>query len=434
LSDGPERPKFFYGWYIVGVAFLSHLVCAFHLSSTLSIFLKPLSEDLGISRGLFSVMRTGELLLSAALAALVGPLVDKYGGRILISIGALVVGVGFILMSQVSTFWHFLALRWIFVTAGGVFMCHMVVNVTIARWFIRKRGRAMGIAATGLGIAKVSIPLVAASLFLWVGWRQTWALFGITTLVLLVVPALIFMRRQPEDMGLYPDDAGGPYDPYGPPTEKISRLEARAAQSIPEVTWTRAEALRTQAFWILVVTFGVSGIGVAGLNLHIYPYVTDAGYQEIVAATVMSTIAFTQGGSALFWGYLSDRIDIRKVTMLKFLIQAAGLSMAIWVGHVAALYVGFFLYGLGMGGGLVLQDVAWANYFGRLSLGRVRGLGYLLLHIFSAAGPPFFGLLFDLTHSYSISFPLFIAALLISAFLILLARPPTKKPALPVNP
>ncbi|MGH7847905.1 MAG: hypothetical protein ACREQW_22405, partial [Candidatus Binatia bacterium] len=87
---------------------------------------------------------------------------------------------------------------------------------------------------------------------------------------------------------------------------------------------------------------------------------------------------------------------------------------------------GFFLYGVGMGGGLVLQDLVWANYFGRISLGTVRGMGYLALHVFAAGGPPFFGVLFDLTQSYYVSFSLFTAALLMSAFLILLAKPPQK--------
>jgi MFS family permease len=422
-----QQRRFFYGWYIVGVGFLSHLACAFNLSSTLSIFLKPLTEDLGISRGFFSMMRTGEMLIMAGLAPLIGPMVDRYGGRWLMSLGALGAGIGFILMAQVSSFWQFVTLRWIFISVGGVFMCNLVVNVTIARWFVRKRGRAMGIAATGLGIAKVSIPLITASLFLWFGWRQTWALFGIATLLILVLPALVFMRRAPEDMGLFPDGALGPYDELQPEAGKSSRSRGSSIHSGPDVTWTRAEALRTQAFWILVFTFGVSSIGVAGLNLHIYPYVTDAGYPEIVAATVMSTIAFTQGGSAIFWGYLCDHMDIRKVTMLKFLIQAAGISLAIWTGHMAALYIGFFLYGVGMGGGLVLQDLVWANYFGRISLGTVRGMGYLALHIFAAAGPPFFGVLFDLTQSYYASFSLFTAALLFSAFLILLAKPPQKR-------
>ncbi len=122
------------------------------------MFLKPLTEDLAVSRGLFSLLRSGEILIGAAMAPLVGPLVDRYGGRWLMAGGAMVAGVGFVLMSQVDAFWQFLLLRWIFVTVGGVFMCHMVVSVTVSRWFIRRRGRAIAIASLGQGLSKVFIP------------------------------------------------------------------------------------------------------------------------------------------------------------------------------------------------------------------------------------------------------------------------------------
>lgn len=158
------KPKCFYGWYIVGVGFLSHLACAFHMSSTLSVFLKPLTEDLAVSRGLFSLLRSGEILIGAALAPLVGPLVDRHGGRWLMAGGALVAGAGFMLLSQVSSYWQFLFLRWTFITIGGVFMCHMVVSVTISRWFVRRRGRAIAIASLGQGLSKVCIPPLTAML------------------------------------------------------------------------------------------------------------------------------------------------------------------------------------------------------------------------------------------------------------------------------
>lgn len=124
--------------------------------------------------------------------------------------------------------------------------------------------------------------------------------------------------------------------------------------------------------------------------------------------------------------FLSERMDIRKATMLKFFIQASGLSLVIGTSHLAPTYVGFFLYGIGLGGSQVLQEVIWAGYFGRISLGTVRGLGILVTHAFAAVGPPFFGFLFDATKSYFISFALFTLSLIFSAFLILLVRPPRK--------
>jgi MFS family permease len=423
---GIRRPRVFYGWYIVAVGFLSHVACAFHMSSTLSVFLKPLTEDLAVSRGLFSLLRSGEILIGAAMAPLVGPLVDRYGGRWLMAGGALVAGLGFILLSQVSAFWQFLLLRWIFVTVGGVFMCHMVVSVTISRWFVLKRGRAIAIASLGQGLAKVFIPVVTATLFVWLGWRWTWSVFGMVTLALVLIPALIFMRRSPEDMGLKPDGIGAPVETSDLRTAKTF-ARARRQSAADEAVWTWKEILRSNTFWIICFIYGIANVGIAGLNLHVFAYVTDIGFEAIVAATVMSIIAATQLGSTLFWGVVGERIEIRKSSMIMFLIQGAGLSLAIATNQLASLYIGFSLYGIGLGGSWVLQELIWATYYGRMSLGTVRGLGILVTHAFGAAGAPFFGFVHDSTGSYISSFVMFVMALVVSAFLTLLVTAPQKR-------
>jgi cyanate permease len=312
------------------------------------------------------------------------------------------------------------------VIAGEALLGSLVINVTIAQWFVRKRGRAMGIANLGTGIAKLSIPLCAAYLFVLVGWRSTWAIFGIVAPLLVVAPALIFVRRSPEDMGLRPDGE--------PPLQRPDKLPANGellatAQrgSIPvERVWSRAEALRLPTFWLLVVTFGIASVGIAGLNLHIYSYVTDIGYSPLIAASFMSTIALTQLGSTLVWGMLADRFDIRKVSCVQFLIQGVGLVTAISSGQIHITYLGFFLYGTGLAGSFVLREVIWANFFGRTSLGTVRGVSLFFSNLFAAGGAPFFGFLHDRTGSYNLSFTLFSCALFTSSVLILLATPPRR--------
>jgi OFA family oxalate/formate antiporter-like MFS transporter len=423
FSMPSSKPRFFYGWYIVGVGFLSHLACAFHMSSTLSVFLKPLTEDLAVSRGLFSLLRSGEILIGAAMAPLVGPLVDRHGGRWLMAGGALIVGAGFMLLSQVGSFWQFHALRWTFVTIGGVFMCHMVVSVTISRWFVRRRGRAIAMASLGQGLSKVCIPPVTALLFVWLGWRGTWSVFGVITLVLIITPALIFMRRSPEDIGLQPDGD----EPGEKNTAASESHSAELASSISsdEVVWHWREVIRTDTFWIVCFIYGMVNVGIAGLNLHVFAYVTDIGFSAAVGATVLSIIAATQLGSTLIWGFLGERMDIRHSSLL--IVQAFGLGLVIATSEASFLYMGFLLYGIGLGGGWVLQELIWANYFGRLSLGAVRGAGILVTHAFGAAGAPFFGFIHDATGSYTSSFISFVCALVLSALLSLIVRPPRKR-------
>lgn len=428
-SNYPRRrqPVLFYGWYIVAVGFLSHMVFAFHLSSTLSVFLKPLTEELGVSRGVFSLMRSGEIVVTATIAPFVGSLVDRYGSRWLVTAGALGAGIGFILLGRVNEFWQFLLLRWTLVAVGGVFMCTLVFTVTISRWFVKKRGRAIAIASLGQGFSKVFIPLLVATLLVSFGWRQTWHVFGVTTLVLVVVPAIVFLRRTPEDMGLTTDGITEPWKDhpadYGTDTPLKEAVTVHRQVPAGDVVWRRRDVLCTRTFWIIAFTFGIVSVGICGLNLHVFSHVSDIGYPPIVSATVMSIIAFTQFGSTLLWGLISERMDIRKLTMLMFLIQATGLSCVIATGQLYAIYLGFFVYGVGLGGSQVLQELIWASYYGRISLGKVRGMGIFVTYIFAAAGAPFFGFLHDATGSYHRSFILFIAALLVSAFLILLLRP-----------
>jgi MFS family permease len=419
------KARFFYGWYIVGVGFLANVASSFALASTLSIFLKPLTEDLGISRGVFSLLRSGEGVIAACLAPLIGTFVDRWGGRWLMAAGAAIAGLGYLVISRVDGFVQFAALRLTLVTLGDSMMGYMVVNVLIAQWFLRQRGRALAISSMGVGFAKVCMPVVAAWLLVLLGWRETWFVFGIATIGLLVLPALVLVRRSPEDMGLYPDGAAGTFVHESPPVSKRSGKASPALDA--DTVWSRSDALRSAAFWLLVITFGISSIGVTGLNLHVYPYVTDLGHSVVVAASVMGVIASMQLASPLLWGILAERIDVRYVAMGRFVIQAVGLGVATATGNALCLYTGFFLYGIGLGGNMVLPDILWANYFGRRSLGTIRGMGLFISQALAALGPPFFGFLFDFTGGYGLSFTIFGAVLMGSALLSLLLRPPAPR-------
>ena len=422
FTRSASRSRFFYGWYIVGVGFLANVASSFALASTLSIFLKPLTADLGISRGVFSLLRSGEGIIAACLAPFIGTLVDRYGGRWLMAGGTAIAGVGFLLLSQIDGFTQFAAIRLTLVTLGDCMMGYMVVNVIISQWFVRQRGRALAFSSMGVGFAKVCMPILAAWLLVILGWRQTWFVFGLTTMVLLVLPALLVIRRSPEDMGLRPD---GVSESVTTTSSVASRnTENLASRPDSDAAWTRADAVRSSAFWLLVITFGISSMGVTGLNLHVYSYVTDLGHSAVVAASVMGVIASMQLASPLAWGFLAERIDVRYAAMLRFVIQAVGLGLAIATGDLFCLYAGFLLYGIGLGGNMVLPDILWASYYGRRSLGRIRGMGLFISHMLAAAGPPFFGFLFDITGGYGLSFAIFGAILILSALLSLMLRPP----------
>src|SRR5262249_23894577 len=148
--------RFFYGWDIVGAGFFANVASAFALASTLSIFLKPLTADLAVFRGVFSLLRSGEGLIGAAIAPLVGQLVDRYGGRWLLAIGTVTVGVGYLLLGHVESFTQFVVVRLTFVTLGDALMGSMIINIVIAQWFFPRPRRAPSPSLTGLRFPHVS--------------------------------------------------------------------------------------------------------------------------------------------------------------------------------------------------------------------------------------------------------------------------------------
>ena len=133
--------------------------------------------------------------------------------------------------------------------------------------------------------------------------------------------------------------------------------------------WTRKDVRRTSTFWLIVLVFGMVDIGVTGLNLHVVSYVSDLGFTLVQAAFVMTVIAGTQTVSGLLWGFVGERLSVRKIISFLFLMEAAGLYVAANAHELWTIYLGFFFYGLGLGGVQVLEEVMWANYFGRISLG-----------------------------------------------------------------
>jgi len=223
-------------------------------------------------------------------------------------------------------------------------------------------------------------------------------------------------------MGLQPDGMDAQPALVGSKSNDATKTRLAAE----EVVWTWREVIRTKAFWIICFIYGIANVGIAGLNLHVFAYVTDIGYSPLVAATVLSIIASTQLGSTMVWGVISERMDVRHSSLVMFLVQSTGLALVLVTSQVVPVYFGFLLYGVGLGGGWVLQELIWASNFGRVSLGMVRGLGILVTHAFGAAGAPFFGFVHDLTGSYRSSFLAFVVALIVSAFLSLAVRAPRK--------
>src|SRR3954471_8632414 len=196
--------KVYYGWFIVIAAFLAMFTTSAVTSNSQSVFLTPMTHDLGWSRADFTWGQTIGTFIMSGAGFVVGSYLDAKGPRLFMLGGAAFLCASVVAMSQVDSLWQYLILRGIGMTLGTIMIGNLVVNTTVSKWFVRKRAWAIAMSTTGLSLAGFFAPRVTAALVEAYGWRTCWVILGIG-LLFLVVPSALLMRRRPEDYGMIPD-------------------------------------------------------------------------------------------------------------------------------------------------------------------------------------------------------------------------------------
>lgn len=410
-----KRPRFFYGWVIVAVSFVADAIALGAGNSTFSVFLKPMSESLGWSRTAFTGAVTLQVIFTLFANPLVGYVIDRYGPKVVMVSGALVAGFSYLLLGQVTEPWQFYLL---YAAAAG-FGLHeigqLVTSAAVSKWFIRMRGRALAIAATGSSVGQVIFTPLAAFLVVTRGWRDAWGVIGILVVAVILPPTLLFMRRMPEDMGLRPDG--------DPPTETTSGRTSGSPRP-REAVWGVRDALRTRTLWILVVAFNLSSVAFSAIGYHLVPYYTDIGFSLETAALLVALTQVVASVSKLPWGLIAERVPVRYCLMVVVLGRVGGL-LSLLLGTSPLRVFGFvFIAGplsYVMGS---LQAQIWADYYGRAFIGTIRGiLGPLSLGS-SIGGPLFAAVVYDQFGSYTAAFWVFVVTLCLSAIALFYAKPP----------
>lgn len=421
---------------------MAHLAYAEQFSSTLGLFFRPLHAEFGWSRTQMAVVQTISRLVEAATAPLVGPLVDRFGGRTLLPVGALVAGMALIGVTMIDgtlievelidSLWQFYFVRGFVAAIGFTLMGSLVTSVVINNWFIRKRGRALGISTMGASISNVVMIPVAVFVIEEFGWREMFWIFAIVTWVVVLAPSAILIRRRPEDMGLRPD--GDEDDsPQNPPPTAVLSNQSGAESTLPirpgtqEPLWTRREALRAPAFWLIAGCFAISSLAFQGINISLAPYVQDLGYEEALVAAALTTRAVVMALTLPAVGFVAERVSVGPVRALPFILQTIGCILFLFADKVYFLFPALIVYGMGITSLGVTQEVLWANAFGRLSLGSIRSMGFVVTFGFGATGPIVMNFIYDQLGSYRPAFLIFIAFFAVSAVLILFLKPPTPK-------
>jgi len=386
----------------------------------LGVFLKPMTEEFGWSRSAFSGAMTIGTLLGGFVAVGVGPLIDRFGPRWTVAIGLFVVGGTLVLLAGITSLWQFYALEIIgrMVTMGIV---GLAVQVIIPKWFIAKRGRAVAISGLGGRLGNTITPLYVQALVSMGNWRLATIVAGSVIWITSVVPSIIFLRRRPEDMGLRPDGVN-------PETvsEENSELSGKTTTMTnrKEVSLSLKDVSKLVSFYLLITAFAVSSFVATGLNLHMMPYFTDQGLEAGIAALVVAVWSASGAVGSLLFGFAAERYSIRLIMSCSFLLTASGFILLLFVNStpLGILWGGY--QGMVNGGTFTLQMVIFADYYGRDSLGSIRGAIQPVQLGANAMGPLAAAVAYDITGSYFAIFTLFIFLSLFSGFCVFLAKPP----------
>ena len=376
----PRRTRpVFYGWYIVAAALAAQFVSAGTQGYVAGVFLKPMTEDLGWSRGEFSAVQTVSTFIMGTVGFVIGGTIDRRGPRRLMLVGTVICAVSLAMTSQVEAAWQFYLVRGIGQTVGNALLGNLVVNVTVAKWFVVRRGMAVSVASAGVSLGGVIMTPLAAWWIDTYGWRSGWVMLGALVL-LIMVPASLLMHRSPEDRGLLPD---------GMTTAESVAYAAsrRRASAVSEVQWTRREAIRTPTIWLVIFAYGIANIGLGAMLLHMIPFLTDSGLSPSRASLLFAILAWAALISKIGWGYLMDRYHARYLSASAFFAMGVGVLVLIGVGHSGSFGMALavmLVYGLAMGGTVPLQETVWASYFGRGHLGEIRSVAMPFTIVFSA--------------------------------------------------
>lgn len=422
-----RKPSFFPGWYIVACGFLSQGMRVGLGPQTFGFFFKPMIEELGWSR---SVM-TGALLARDLVGVAIGPpfgfLVDRYGPRFLMAGSAVVLGISLMLLSQTQEIWQFVLFYGVLGAFGVPGLGYGVVSPTIAKWFIRHRGRATGIATAGLNVGAVAMTPVILFLIGSYGWRTAWFWLGFVPWIVVVPPSLLWLRRQPEDMGLLPDGASAEVPQNDDQDRELNQSDN---PPIEEASWTVRQAVRAPSFWLLIASEVVSGMSIGAIIIHRIPYMTDLGFSAVQAGISFGIYNVFAFAAKIGWGFLGDRFPIRLLAVFALLGGAVSILAGVGAPNVWQMYGTFgVLYGLTGGALVVIGPLLWAGHFGRRNQGAIIGVISPFRLVASLGGPMFAALIFDNFGSYDIAFRFCAGYLVISAVLVWLAGSPKSPPS-----
>jgi MFS transporter, OFA family, oxalate/formate antiporter len=383
-----SQNKFNYGWVVVASCTLM-LTITFGLVYSYSVFFKPLVEHFDWNRATVSLIYSASVIIRAVISIGIGWLADKYGARKLMICCGAMIGLGFILSSQVQTLGQFI-LTYALVTSIGFSGAFCIGTAIASRWFTKRRGLAVGIVSTGAGFGTLFIVPLDTHLVNLYQWQHAFIYCGAAAAVLII--GLAFLLRPA---------------PSTPPTaEKSEEITVNSRAAVMSSGASIREALTDSRMILFMVAILFFFFGVQMIMVHLVNYATDPGIgmNPLTAATLMSVIGAVSIGGRLLTGIGSDKIGLQRTLVFTSILLTLSFVILIFMKSVWALYLFTVLFGICYGGEVSLVPLFVGKYWGTKNLATLVGFNSTANNIGGALGPWIAGIIFDATQSYEIAF------------------------------
>ncbi len=419
----PIPSRVYYGWVIVATGLAINMATTPLNPVVFSFFIKPMSEEMGWSLGALSLAITFRMAVSGATAPLIGLILDRFGPRWLGLFAGVVAGGSLIGLFYTQQIWLVYLL---FAISGGVGLGggpggNLLTLVPVAKWFVQKRGRAMSIATTGMAVGTVLAIPATQWIIQNMGWREAWAILGVMVAFIIIPLSLLFLRGAPSDLGLQPDGMN-----VKQPTP--SPGAGQGSEGVVETDWTAKEALRHPVLWLILFALAVGGFALAGTLLHRVAYWEETGMSPALVAFGTAMDPFTFMFSVVVFGVIGEKVRTRNLALFGGLVFTLSMiPMILSTGQTYTIFAHNMIWASGGGAYITANNLIWPNYFGRRSLGTIRGIVFPVQVAATGLGPPVYGFLLDagVTH---ITLWMFSAGFFaMSGILLFLARPPQRK-------
>jgi MFS family permease len=405
--------KIFYGWRISAAGAGIHFLHSALLLQAFGAYVAVLSEENGWSKTALSAGAALQSLEGALLGPALGWLVDRFGPRLLVHAGVVMLSLGFLLFGLVETLSDFYVAVLV-ISLGTSLSGYFPFSVALVHWFERRRARALSIMSLGLAAGGVAVPLVGWAMQAF-GWRQT-ALISAAVVLVVGLPLARVVRRNPAEMGETMDGLA-----------PAPALEPTLGGTLPAParSFTAGEALRTRAFWLLGLGHGFALLVVTAVNVHAISHMKEGlGYSLPQASLVITLMTLSQAVGVLLGAAMGDHWNKRRVAAACMLFHMLGLLMLTYAVHPLMLGAFAVLHGVAWGLRGPFMQALRADYFGLQAIGMILGLSAIIIAVGQVAGPVIAGFFADLTGNYRTGFTILALVAGSGSVLFLLARKP----------